>query len=68
LGASPVDVNAQRCLAVENSHDGWLAATNAGMGVAVVANEHPEWLNINTEMMPRFAASDILQSLKQRSV
>jgi HAD superfamily hydrolase (TIGR01509 family) len=65
LGASRLGVKPESCLAIEDSHDGWLAATEAGMQVAVVADEHPEWLDANTELMPRLDASDVLQRMER---
>jgi HAD superfamily hydrolase (TIGR01509 family) len=66
LGAARLKVKPERCLAIEDSHDGWLAATNAGMQVAVVAGEQPEWLDASTERMPRLDASNILRRFVRR--
>lgn len=65
LGASRLNVKPKYCLAIEDSHDGWLAATNAGMRVAVVADEHPGWLDANAELVLRLDASDILRRMEQ---
>jgi HAD superfamily hydrolase (TIGR01509 family) len=65
LGASRLGVKPESCLAIEDSHDGWLAATEARMQVAVVADEHPGWLDAGTELMPRLNASDVLQRMER---
>ena len=51
LAASKLGLEPSRCLAVEDSHDGWAAATNAGMRVAVVAAKRPAWATADTEVM-----------------
>jgi len=65
LGAARLAVEPERCLAIEDSHDGWLAATNAGMRVAVLADEQPDWLNRSADLMPRLDAATILHRLKR---
>jgi len=63
LGAARLAVEPECCLAIEDSYDGWLAATNAGMQVAVFGHQRPEWLDADTALMQRLDASDILQRL-----
>jgi HAD superfamily hydrolase (TIGR01509 family) len=63
LGAARLGVDPARCLAIEDSHDGWLAAKDAGMRVAVLADEQPEWLDASDALMRRLDVSAILQRL-----
>lgn len=63
LGAERLAVEPECCLAIEDSYDGWLAATNAGMQVALVGGERPEWIDAKTELMRRLDASRILRRL-----
>lgn len=65
LGAQQLGVAPGRCLAIEDSHDGWMAAMSAGMRVAVVAGERPDWVPMQTEVMPRLDAAPILRSLER---
>ena len=66
LAATRLALEPESCLAIEDSQDGWLAATNAGMKVAVVADEPPEWLDDGTELMLRLDAADILRKLDRK--
>jgi HAD superfamily hydrolase (TIGR01509 family) len=63
LGARWLGVSPDRCLAVEDSLDGWTAAKSAGMRVAVVAGERPDWVPAQTEVMVRLDAVPLLRIL-----
>lgn len=65
LGAQRLGVTPGRCLAIEDSHDGWIAANGAGMRVALVASHRPDWAPAQTEVMPRLDAAPILRSLRR---
>ncbi len=52
LGVNPVD-----CLAFEDSEDGWLAATRAGMHVVLVSDRRPAWLPEDAETTSALDAS-----------
>jgi len=68
LGAERLGVPADRCLAVEDSHDGWTAAKNAGMQVALLTDARPDWLDVDTEVMRGLDAARILRLLGISSV
>jgi beta-phosphoglucomutase len=63
LGAKRLGLSPDRCLAVEDSLDGWTAAQAAGMEVAVVAKERPVWLDADTQLMDQLDAERILRLL-----
>jgi HAD superfamily hydrolase (TIGR01509 family) len=63
LGARRLGVTPDRCLAVEDSLDGWTAAESAGMRVAIVASERPDWVPAEAEVMARLDAARILRLL-----
>jgi len=63
LGAKRLGLIPGRCLAIEDSCDGWMAARAAGMQVAVVAKERPLWIDADTQLMPQLDAATILQLL-----
>jgi beta-phosphoglucomutase-like phosphatase (HAD superfamily) len=60
LGLDP-----RSCLAIEDSCDGWRAAKDAGMQVAVLGDQTPEWLDTEAELMRRLDASEVLRRLKR---
>jgi HAD superfamily hydrolase (TIGR01509 family) len=62
-GAELLNVEPECCLAIEDSYDGWLAATSAGMEVALVGGKRPAWLDADARLMRRLDASYILQRL-----
>lgn len=64
LGAERLGVRPDHCLAIEDSHDGWMAAKRAGMQVALLVNERPDWLDADTETIRRLDAEWILRSLE----
>ncbi len=68
LGAERLGVALDRCLAIEDSHDGWLAARRAGISVAIVAEARPSWLDAKTETMDCLDAARILRVLEASSV
>jgi HAD superfamily hydrolase (TIGR01509 family) len=61
LGALRLGVAPNRCLAIEDSRDGWLAATAAGMDVALFGKERPAWLDSNARFMSQLGASNVLE-------
>ncbi len=63
LGAKRLGVIPGRCLAIEDTRDGWTAARAAGMRVAVLAKERPIWIDADTQLMSRLDASRILRLL-----
>lgn len=64
LGAKRLAIEPRRCLAIEDSYDGWLAATSAGMQVAIVSGQRPPWLDTTVEVMSQLDASRILRCLE----
>jgi len=64
LGAQRLGVAVNRCLAIEDSRDGWLAATAAGMDVALFGKERPAWLDSDACFMSRLDASNVLARFK----
>lgn len=65
LGAARLGADPACCLAIEDSLDGWLAARNAGMQVAVLAEEEPDWLDADSVLMRRLDVSTILRQLER---
>jgi HAD superfamily hydrolase (TIGR01509 family) len=65
LGASRLGLDPRSCLAIEDSYDGWRAAKEAGMQVAVLGDQAPEWLDTGAELMRRLDASEVLRRLKR---
>lgn len=65
LGASRLGLDPRSCLAIEDSYDGWRAAKDAGMQVAVLGDQTPEWLDTEAELMRRLDASEVLRRLKR---
>jgi HAD superfamily hydrolase (TIGR01509 family) len=61
LAARLLDVNPAHCIAFEDSHDGWLAATRAGMRVMIVGKTRPIWVTADTEMVQSMDAPGILK-------
>jgi beta-N-acetylhexosaminidase len=60
LAAKRLDVSPAECIAFEDSHDGWLAATRAGMRVVVVATTRPAWAETDTELVPTLDRAAVL--------
>lgn len=63
LGAKRLRISPGRCLAIEDSLDGYMAARSAGMQVAVLANERPLWLDADTHVIAQLDAARILRWL-----
>ena len=63
LGAARLNVDPRACLAVEDSRDGWLAATNAGMHVAIIAPARPSWLDAKTEHFEHLDVASVLRAV-----
>lgn len=63
LGASRLGLDPRSCLAIEDSYDGWRAAKGAGMQVAVLGDQAPEWLDTGAQLMRRLDASEVLRRL-----
>ncbi len=64
LGAERLGVPPEHCLAIEDSHDGWTAAKRAGMRVALVADQRPDWTGVGVEVMRRLDTARILRLLE----
>ncbi|MBW1874577.1 MAG: HAD family phosphatase [Deltaproteobacteria bacterium] len=60
LAAKRLDVSPAGCIAFEDSHDGWLAATQAGMRAVVVATARPAWAETDTELVPTLDRAAVL--------
>ncbi|MGB5808944.1 MAG: HAD family phosphatase [Polyangiales bacterium] len=60
--ARQLDVPTSRCVVVEDSRDGWLAATRAGMHVFVLAPQRPGWVDADTEVLPELAPAVLLRA------
>lgn len=65
LGASRLGLEPRFCLAIEDSFDGWSAAKQAGMQVAVLAERAPDWLDADSELLHRLVASEVLRRLAE---
>lgn len=52
LAASRMGIDPAHCIAVEDSEDGWTAATRAGMRVVVLGSSRPAWLSDSGEVVP----------------
>jgi HAD superfamily hydrolase (TIGR01509 family) len=61
LAARQLGVEPERCIAFEDSHDGWLSATRAGMRVVVISRTRPAWIDADTEVVESFGASIALK-------
>lgn len=64
LGASRLGLDPRSCLAIEDSFDGWRAAKQAGMQVAVLGEQAPDWLDTESELLRRLVASEVLRRLE----
>jgi HAD superfamily hydrolase (TIGR01509 family) len=64
MGANRLGILPSRCLAVEDSRDGWLAATRAGMRVILVADRAPYWISDDTEVLQRLDPDWMLRRLR----
>ena len=60
LAAQRLNVSPAECIAFEDSHDGWLAATRAGMRVVVVATTRPAWAETTIELLPKLDSARVL--------
>ena len=60
LAAQRLKVSPAECIAFEDSHDGWLAATRAGMRVVVVATTRPAWAETDTELVATLDRAAVL--------
>lgn len=63
LGAERLGIDPALCLAVEDSRDGWLAASQAGMQVALLASERPAWLEPEAWWLRRLDSAQIQSRL-----
>jgi len=68
LGAQRLGMAPEHGVAIEDSYDGWVAAKSAGMRVVLVAEDRPNWLDADTEIMQRLDAAPILRLLEISSV
>lgn len=60
LAAERLRVLPTACIVFEDSRDGWLAASRAGMRVLVLASARPAWADENVELVPRMDSSRVL--------
>jgi beta-N-acetylhexosaminidase len=61
LAARRLGVEPERCIAFEDSHDGWLSATRAGMRVVVISRTRPTWIDADSEVVESVGASIALK-------
>jgi HAD superfamily hydrolase (TIGR01509 family) len=61
LAAQLLNVSPARCVAFEDSHDGWLAATRAGMRTLVVSKTRPAWVDAETEVVQSLDTPGVLK-------
>jgi HAD superfamily hydrolase (TIGR01509 family) len=64
LGAKRLGALPSSCLAIEDSRDGWLAATRAGMRVVLVSDRTPDWISEGTEVVQRLDPDWMLRTLR----
>jgi len=64
LGAERLGLPPSSCFAIEDSRDGWLAATRAGMRVILIADGKPEWISDRTEVLERLDPDWMLTRLR----
>lgn len=60
LAAKRLSVQPAACIALEDSRDGWLAASRAGMRVVVLAATRPAWADRSVELVPTLDTSNVL--------
>jgi HAD superfamily hydrolase (TIGR01509 family) len=61
LAAQRLGVEPAQCVVFEDSHDGWLSATRAGMRVVVVGKARPSWIDADAEVVESLNASSVLK-------
>ncbi len=60
LAAERLGVPPTACIAFEDSLDGWLAASRAGMRVVVLATTRPAWADAGVEIVPTLDSANVL--------
>jgi HAD superfamily hydrolase (TIGR01509 family) len=60
LAADRLGVPPTACIAFEDSLDGWLAASRAGMRVVVLASTRPAWAHAGVELMATLDSANVL--------
>ena len=60
LAAERLGVHPAACIAFEDSLDGWLAASRAGMRVVVLAVTRPAWADGSFEVVPTLDSPSVL--------
>ena len=60
LAAKRLNVSPAECVVFEDSHDGWLAATGAGMRAVIIAATRPTWAEAHVELMPDLDGAKVL--------
>ncbi|MBT8450876.1 MAG: HAD-IA family hydrolase [Deltaproteobacteria bacterium] len=60
LAAERLRVHPTACIVFEDSRDGWLAASRAGMRVLVLASARPAWADESVELVPGMDSSGVL--------
>lgn len=60
LAAERLSIAPARCIVFEDSHDGYLAASRAGMRALLVASTRPTWAEADIEILPDLDASTVL--------
>jgi HAD superfamily hydrolase (TIGR01509 family) len=61
LAAKRLGVPPAQCVVFEDSHDGWLSATRAGMRVVVVSKMRPAWIDPSAEVIESLDACGVLK-------
>jgi len=61
LAAERLGVEPEQCIAFEDSHDGWLSATRAGMRVVIISRTRPDWVDTDAEVVESLDASIALE-------
>lgn len=59
LAAKRLNVSPAECVVFEDSHDGWLAATGAGMRAVIIAATRPTWAEAHVELMPDLDGAEV---------
>jgi len=60
LAAERLGVQPRACVAFEDSLDGWLAASRAGMRAVVLAATRPAWADRSVELATTLGSSEVL--------
>lgn len=60
LAAERLKIHPAACVVFEDSRDGWLAASRAGMRVLVLASARPAWADHSVELVPSMESSRVL--------